>query len=532
MPAGRPRLDPEVKREHVRASRKLYNEKLREEGRKRMQRKRAAVAASDKSTITEYRESAAAASERYRAKKKELEHAEQKRKDKIKRRRRKKEANILSSRVADQAVATKLVAAAHPKSQTTATSSPADLQHGSRADLELSWDYRRPSAYNFNPLDPLHRHPISRVPICVECDCEGCPGTLIDNLNSRISPVILLECPHNFAAGISLNFARRAWLGVDMRAEWHWAPSPQILMCEPIYEPDAGHEDRYKHTGLFYAVDSANWKGVLTSEDTFEAKLRFFGNEFPGPRTFKARGWSEFMRLWDADCLEWHIHPGDPGIFGPAPPSPFALPPAPSPSSPRSAPTGITTRPPALNHAIQAEEELIESFTDLNVGDLSAKLTREQLAELAAFRPGPGPISPRRLQQQFARVLGPEAVRPPNRGQGAPPPLEPDPTALSYVDRRRHHAGGIYDEEDNRPVPPEPSRQMRHGVQQPEPVQTLHAAAHNPPCQARLHAFYAVSGHSCIFTNKQRATTVWMNTPGADFFFSDDVDEVWEFLGR
>lgn len=119
------------------------------------------------------------------------------------------------------------------------------------------------------------------------------------------------------------------------------------------------------------------------------------------------------MQMWDADCLEWHIHPGDPGIFGPTSPSPVILLPATPPSS--SAASGSSpTKSPALKRITRAEEELMQPFINLKVDDSSAKLTREQLDELAAFRPGPGPISPRRLQQQFARVLGPA---------GAPPPI-------------------------------------------------------------------------------------------------------------
>jgi hypothetical protein len=39
-----------------------------------------------------------------------------------------------------------------------------------------------------------------------------------------------------------------------------------VLLCIPIYSPDAGHEDRDTHTGGFFAVVHENFKGVVTSE--------------------------------------------------------------------------------------------------------------------------------------------------------------------------------------------------------------------------------------------------------------------------
>jgi hypothetical protein len=41
---------------------------------------------------------------------------------------------------------------------------------------------------------------------------------------------------------------------------------PGILLCEPKYAPDPGHEDRYEHPGPFYAVVCKEWRGVVTSK--------------------------------------------------------------------------------------------------------------------------------------------------------------------------------------------------------------------------------------------------------------------------
>ncbi|KAJ7736989.1 hypothetical protein DFH07DRAFT_779524 [Mycena maculata] len=82
MPVGRPRLKPEVKAQHVQESRKRYEDqqvsnlnadKRREAARLRMQRKRAAIAASDFHTRRKYREKVAVNSEIYRARKRQVE---------------------------------------------------------------------------------------------------------------------------------------------------------------------------------------------------------------------------------------------------------------------------------------------------------------------------------------------------------------------------------------------------------------------------------------------------------------------------
>ncbi|KAJ6451807.1 hypothetical protein C8R45DRAFT_1113399 [Mycena sanguinolenta] len=72
MPPGRPRLPPEVKKEHIARSRKQYEEKnadkRRDDARLRMRRRRAAIQIGDPATQHQYRRKAAEASERYRDK--------------------------------------------------------------------------------------------------------------------------------------------------------------------------------------------------------------------------------------------------------------------------------------------------------------------------------------------------------------------------------------------------------------------------------------------------------------------------------
>ncbi|KAJ7158162.1 hypothetical protein C8R46DRAFT_1225180 [Mycena filopes] len=155
-------------------------------------------------------------------------------------------------------------------------------------------------------------------------------------------------------------------------------PGPRTLLCIPNYLPDAGHEDRWKHRGTFFAIVDDEWKGVVTSE---KALLRLL-TRYPRARTWNAEGWSTFNRLWTMDCAEYHFHPGDPRDVFPTTPS----------STPPSSPSSLT------------------ESTARSVSPSPPSLSKADLAELAAFRPPPGPISPRRLQQQFARGLGIEAT--------------------------------------------------------------------------------------------------------------------------
>ncbi|KAK7007338.1 hypothetical protein R3P38DRAFT_3212325 [Favolaschia claudopus] len=131
-----------------------------------------------------------------------------------------------------------------------------------------------------------------------------------------------------------------------------------VLLCEPIFSPDPGDEDLMKHKGGFYAVVSGRWKGIVTSPQTLARTIK----KFPDARTFKADTYLRIMELWNQDCTEYHYHPDK------------SPPPSPSP-------------PPALPSA-HAKELLF----------------------LANNRPEAVPLSPRRAQQLFTRVLGYDSV--------------------------------------------------------------------------------------------------------------------------
>ncbi|KAF7348119.1 hypothetical protein MSAN_01764500 [Mycena sanguinolenta] len=102
MPAGRPPLSPETKLQHRQQSLKNYQaknvERLREAARSRMQRRRAAVAASDLKTRKTYRFQAALHSSDYRYRKRKEEYAAAEVAQHATRKLRKVEANELRAR--------------------------------------------------------------------------------------------------------------------------------------------------------------------------------------------------------------------------------------------------------------------------------------------------------------------------------------------------------------------------------------------------------------------------------------------------
>ncbi|KAJ7016962.1 hypothetical protein C8F04DRAFT_1201294 [Mycena alexandri] len=480
MPGGRPPLDPSTKEERQRAIRTRYEEKnvekRRENARLRMQRKRATIASSDYRTQRKYREDAAAASERYRDRKAAEEHAERVRKLKIQKKARKKEADTLHKaalkQAAEQAKSTRQAASSSRKSASRAnvravpSSNPA--QH---ATEDMSSGDNRPDIQHLHEDNrPLLARRTFTPRKCDECDLDDCPGCAcmcmvsmewIEHVGGHFFPIckacFVDDCP-----GCNLL--------PSMPAEYHWAPAPRILLCEPIYEPDTGHEDRFKHTGYFYAVDSLEWKGG----SNFRAQ-GFLQGQAPFARTC----WSRFLDLWNQDCNEWHIHAGDIGVFGPS-----------------------THTPPN------------SVFTTDTCGAIRA--TKMELTELAMMRPPPVPLSPRRAQLQIVRVWG---------ARGAPPPSQ----ARAVTDRSAHGDAPPPPNASNFPNPPPSPKRVHMRASDPPP---FHAAAHKPSPQAHEYEglLYAVEGHSRILQDRDSATALMRLTPGAELFYSRDESAVWAFL--
>ncbi|KAJ7814772.1 hypothetical protein B0H14DRAFT_3476783 [Mycena olivaceomarginata] len=157
-----------------------------------------------------------------------------------------------------------------------------------------------------------------------------------------------------------------------------------------------------------------------------------------------------------------------------------------------------------------------------------AKLTKDNLAFLASFRPGPGSMSPQRLKQQFERVLGPHAVLTGPSSQ---------PTAQKQVrPGRRVRAEGKPPAGVERPQNPQTlpralctrSGELSHEAA-PSPRALVHPQS-RPVGESFDGTMYAVSSQNRIFKDRDRAVAVFKNTPAADLLFTCDEREIFDFL--
>ncbi|KAJ7902389.1 hypothetical protein B0H13DRAFT_1882515 [Mycena leptocephala] len=294
MPAGRRRLDPQTKQDHVLQSRKRYEEKNAEkrceDTRLRMQREPPSQPGTSIPRY-KYREKAAEASERYRARKREEERAQVRAANVVKRRAcslltkppGKIEANNLRRKHAP------VTQVQHKQDQlAAATPTPAPVARKARclslplqeehriSDIAAEDDDSTDSEHDIARAKCLPPEPIFELRVksamskCSRCYEEGCPGYK------------------------TLNF------------------------CLPIYAPDPGHEDKSVHDAspwaFFYVIVSKEWGGVVTSRETLDRKL----DQYPDARTFAASTWKAIIDLWNEDCECNHGHKSDTPESSPA----------------------------------------------------------------------------------------------------------------------------------------------------------------------------------------------------------------------
>ncbi|KAJ7737603.1 hypothetical protein DFH07DRAFT_779286 [Mycena maculata] len=266
------------------------------------------------------------------------------------------------------------------------------------------------------------------------------------------------------------------------------------FLCTPIYAPDPGHENRMRHPGPYYAVVCKEWRGCVTVKDSHDRML----TQYPHASTWEAPSWPKFNRMWTHDCTEYHCHEGEYTLPGPfVPLTPESSP----PSSPSTLSASILSRAPSparSRPALSLHERQIlrnaEHYQFLVAEDAriaaekkgEQKLTDEQLADLAALRPPPVPISPERLRQQFARGLG--------------------STFIEHSHQRSCQLAQaevvINDEEDAEPL----------ALEQP--------------------VMYAVSGKNRVFQDRRRAMAAFKGASGAELIFTRDEDELFGFLAE
>ncbi|KAJ6566687.1 hypothetical protein B0H19DRAFT_1066971 [Mycena capillaripes] len=376
MAPGRLRLDPDIKHQHVQQSRRRYEDK-----------QRGAIANSDVFTKRNYAKKAAKAAGRYRFRKSEMERAEQRATDAARKRTRVSEAQAVRKKHKDTAKP--------PRPSSIA----------------------KPSAVA-KPRDCARRCPHCYTEECIGCACM-CPDSdeWFEHADGHFFPTCKMcgqECPSLFPSPMSPG-----------------SPCLGTLLCEPEYIPDAGHEDRWSHPGPFYAVVSTEWQGSSASLDRMLTR-------YPYARTWEATPWSTFHRMWNLDCMEYHNHGGHAPAFVPITPESSV------PSSPSSLTDSTTSchpspLPPKPPFAATLPSPFSAPHTAASSPPASPRkspgtLTKDELAFLASFKPGPGPISPQRLNQQFARVLGPHAVAPSSfprvREDSSPTGVEAPPETL------------------------------------------------------------------------------------------------------
>ncbi|KAJ7894415.1 hypothetical protein B0H14DRAFT_2559199 [Mycena olivaceomarginata] len=165
---------------------------------------------------------------------------------------------------------------------------------------------------------------------------------------------------------------------------------------------------------------------------------------------------------------------------------------------------------------------LVAENTCIEVEDKARVELQEGLAYLAATKPPLVPLSPQRAHLQFERVLGLGAGTPPFR-------TAPDTTITAS---------------DSPPPPTIPAR-VTDSPGWPEDLATMNgnsqlkhtcdrdvaAAATLPPGYSDFELgpgaprLFAVSGHSRVFRNRDRAVAVLQQTPGAELFWSCNPQE-------
>ncbi|KAJ7688269.1 hypothetical protein B0H17DRAFT_1135724 [Mycena rosella] len=391
MPRGRPRLDPETKFEHVQDARRRYEEK-NAAARLRMQRRRTVIADSDILTRRKYAQQAAEAADSYRFRKRQEQRVEER-----------------------AAQAARKQASHPPASRSVPFPSPLLL----RAMIEHSAAFTATTS-------------VSAAYACAPSPMNG--SSTPTAISSR----------HAMAVGGSVR-------GADLIAhDRSSAPTSMILLCEPRYAPDAGHENKWTHPGPFYALVCKEWRGAVTSRYTFlflcvvpplihrSTSLQRMLELYPHASTWEAAPYLTFLRMWNLDCAEYHNHEGE------VPFKPPASEPLPTPASAAPPPycsfkaergdSALMSKKGSPDFVIQPQHDVFQpagrGASELSKQELeelgslimrppkkepgsgALPLTKQELDHLASFRPWPGPISPQRLNQQFVRALGAQAAVP------------------------------------------------------------------------------------------------------------------------
>ncbi|KAJ7767880.1 hypothetical protein DFH07DRAFT_769405 [Mycena maculata] len=387
MPRGRPRLDPEIKEQSLQESRKHYEEskfkplrnreKRREEAKLRMQRKRAAIAASDWRTKREYHDNAAANSARYRDRKFVQEREER------------SVANAVKMRA----------------SPITPTPAPRCKGRLAVEDLNNSAAEEEPDEGRAHhlieaPMWPMRVPQPKRCLYCFEEHCIGCACMC------EASPDWIEHGGHFFP---TCKYCKAEDCSGCAQDGASWAILRSILqgmarLC------DLQMLLRYPHASTWEAPSwsklNRKWVHECTQYHDHEGEYTPSGPFVP-------------------------LTPGSSPPSSPSTLSASTLSHAPSPpcSRPASPAKALSLRERQIQR--NAEHYKFLAAEDARIAAVDQKLSKEELTYLASSRPPPVPISPERMRQQFTRILG---------GHGAPPSIlrskSPESSMLSPKEAR------------------------------------------------------------------------------------------------
>ncbi|KAJ7803593.1 hypothetical protein B0H13DRAFT_2388921 [Mycena leptocephala] len=511
MPPGRPRLNPEVKQQHVEDAWKRYEEKKMASSRAlanaTLPSKREDIAASDFLTRRKYAVKAAAVSEMYRARKQQEQRAQRRVAEGVKKEARRREREELCKK-----------------------HRPPVTRPSSKAPAKLSRTVRKPRAASPTMPTPAPHRALAAAAhddaSDQDLDDEGPPfltkhhpGQTMPRIPRGVPIVmwrIVLDaraCARAPAVGFSMTWAFFSYLQVLQRAglpglrlrllaiassrniptplHGRRQPGPTSIACGRSSAQSTTTTRRHRRRKALCLSRRNPPPPSSPSDLTASTPLRT-----PSPEVASAT--TKRTNQERANDLPRTLAEGVKKDLVPhlAGPRPFPVP--------------MTPRRTALH----------DKF----------KLSREELDFLTATRPPPVPTSPQRLRQQFVRVLGPEAARPPAAvGPSAthlslwrpasPPPKKQAPLKL-------RNKGAVLFQPPDLIACLATTPNDRHSHEQP----ALRRLARVPVVEPSELLMYAVSGGNRIFQDQNRAMTAFKNKLGSDLVFSRDEEEVFGFL--
>ncbi|KAF8161971.1 hypothetical protein K438DRAFT_1985491 [Mycena galopus ATCC 62051] len=290
MPGGRKPLDAETKRQHRQLSSAVYEAKNAGKRREAAKSACAAMTNADYHTRREYRAQVAEHSENYRRRKLEEELVDRRSAGAVKRQARKVEAEHL--RASHQSAAK-----SSPRPQPKPSCKRLPVARRASSSQEMSRHLSPLSKRDGTSDDGAGEDSDAPARPAPNPTNHSSPPASLHELRSTFVSKPLSQCLHHIKVMISHLFC-------SLMALPYFPPSPGLLLCEPIYAPDPGHEDRFSHN-VFFAIIHEDWMGVVTSDNTIVRML----NAYPKARTFRATTWSRFEELWNLDCTEYHEHP-------------------------------------------------------------------------------------------------------------------------------------------------------------------------------------------------------------------------------